>query len=323
MVNAQCSRCKSIIDISFFGLNRKKEPYKTCDNCRNKNKKKPSPPCDDNVPIGDDKINEFAKRLIDLDTMRPCDDDVLSNPGKAHLLMCIGTERVEVMKEIGLLDEAIQRKIGSRYMELAEAYNNKDNQNNMNLVGEDRSYGGNLLYKDLIPRTTWFNNVRKCVTKGSWDKLRKRIYERVNYKCECCNKDCRVRKTYTGEEYEDEKITPPSDEFNAHDELSRWNTIQLEAHERWSFDYENQIQKLERIIALCHRCHTATHLGLADLRGLKQLAFKHMKKVNDWNDEQLRQHNEEQSAIWHKRNRIDWKLNIDIVTKSGIEVKPK
>ena len=34
----QCSRCKSTIDISFFGLNRKKEPYKTCDNCRNKNK---------------------------------------------------------------------------------------------------------------------------------------------------------------------------------------------------------------------------------------------------------------------------------------------
>lgn len=33
-----CSRCKSNIDISFFGLSRKKEPYKTCDNCRNKKK---------------------------------------------------------------------------------------------------------------------------------------------------------------------------------------------------------------------------------------------------------------------------------------------
>ena len=34
----QCSRCKSNIDISYFGLNRKREPYKTCDNCRNKKK---------------------------------------------------------------------------------------------------------------------------------------------------------------------------------------------------------------------------------------------------------------------------------------------
>ena len=29
-----CSRCKSEIDISYFGMDRKKEPYKTCDNCR-------------------------------------------------------------------------------------------------------------------------------------------------------------------------------------------------------------------------------------------------------------------------------------------------
>ena len=34
----QCSRCKSNIEISYFGLNRKSEPYKTCDNCRNKKK---------------------------------------------------------------------------------------------------------------------------------------------------------------------------------------------------------------------------------------------------------------------------------------------
>ena len=34
----KCTRCKSTIDISYFGMNRKKEPYKTCDNCRNKTK---------------------------------------------------------------------------------------------------------------------------------------------------------------------------------------------------------------------------------------------------------------------------------------------
>ena len=45
-------------------------------------------------------------------------------------------------------------------------------QVNEHLVGEDRQFGGNLLFKDLIPRTTWFNNVRSCVTRNSWDKLR-------------------------------------------------------------------------------------------------------------------------------------------------------
>lgn len=33
----KCSRCKLEIDVSFFGVNKKKEQYKTCDNCRNKN----------------------------------------------------------------------------------------------------------------------------------------------------------------------------------------------------------------------------------------------------------------------------------------------
>jgi DNA polymerase III alpha subunit (gram-positive type) len=32
----KCSRCKSEIDLSYFGMSRKKEPYKTCDKCRNK-----------------------------------------------------------------------------------------------------------------------------------------------------------------------------------------------------------------------------------------------------------------------------------------------
>ena len=40
MANLQtCSRCKSETDVSFFGLNRKKQPYKTCDNCRSNSMK--------------------------------------------------------------------------------------------------------------------------------------------------------------------------------------------------------------------------------------------------------------------------------------------
>ena len=43
----KCTRCKSTIDISYFGMNRKKEPYKTCDNCRNKTNKTIKPPLSD------------------------------------------------------------------------------------------------------------------------------------------------------------------------------------------------------------------------------------------------------------------------------------
>ena len=37
------ARCKSEVDISFFGLNRKKQPYKTCVTCRSKAKKQHAP----------------------------------------------------------------------------------------------------------------------------------------------------------------------------------------------------------------------------------------------------------------------------------------
>ena len=34
----KCSRCRSEIKITHFGIKRKGEPYKTCDTCRNKKK---------------------------------------------------------------------------------------------------------------------------------------------------------------------------------------------------------------------------------------------------------------------------------------------
>ena len=130
-------------------------------------------------------------------------------------------------------------------------------------------------------------------------------------------KDCKNRETYSGDEYEHENIKPAKTEFDGNIELSKWNTIQLEAHERWSYDDESKTQKLERMIALCHRCHTATHLGLADLRGLKHLALKHMQKVNNWDDKHLEQHNDEQTTLYRKRSNVNWNLNLDIITDSG------
>ena len=143
-----------------------------------------------------------------------------------------------------------------------------------NLIGENREYGGNQLYKDLIPKSSWCNNVRRMVSSSTWDKIRKKAYERVNYKCECCNYDCKTKENYPSEYYENGEILSHSSEFKPDVELRKWNRIQLEAHERWSYDEINNMQKIERIVALCHRCHSATHMGLASLRGVDVFAKK-------------------------------------------------
>ena len=63
-----CSRCKSEIDISYFGINRKKEPYKTCVNCRSKPKNK-SITCVNTVPTALEdielKVNIIGKVIME------------------------------------------------------------------------------------------------------------------------------------------------------------------------------------------------------------------------------------------------------------------
>ena len=76
-----------------------------------------------------------------------------------------------------------------------------------NIIGENREFNGSILFIDLIPTTSWFNNVRSCIYNEDWLRIRKYIYERVNYKCECCGLYCKNRI-----EYDDEDLDKNSDE---------------------------------------------------------------------------------------------------------------
>lgn len=75
----------------------------------------------------------------------------------------------------------------SNLHKLEEKY--KINTDPVVLIGEDRNYGGNELYIDLIPTTCWFKNVRNYVHPKDWDRLRNYVYNRVNNVCEICNVD--------------------------------------------------------------------------------------------------------------------------------------
>lgn len=159
------------------------------------------------------------------------------------------------------------------------------------LIGEDRSFGGNDLFIDLIPKTSWFKNVRKCLTISSWNKLRNYVYDRVDKICECCNKDM-------------------SNESQS-----------LEAHERWEYNAKTNIQKLVRIIALCKICHLSTHIGYAGIIGKKQMAMDHLKKTRGFTDEELKIHRKEAFVLWRERNNVKWKIDISLMTKNGFLLK--
>lgn len=156
------------------------------------------------------------------------------------------------------------------------------------LIGEDRSFGSNELFIDMIPKTSYFKNVRTLFKKEDWNLIRHHIYKRTDNRCECCG--CK-RSKY------------------------------LDAHERWSYDFETGIQKLERIIALCKLCHSATHYGHSKImKNNINNINEHLKKIKNINDDELDSHIKEARNIWKERNKIQWKLDFSIITNSGFTI---
>ena len=163
----------------------------------------------------------------------------------------------------------------------------------MEFKGEDRFFGGNDLFVDLVPKSCWFTNVRSCVTKESWDRIRDAVCDRAGYRCEVCGA--------------------------TRDSASkRW----IEAHERWQFDDDLQIQKLVRLVALCSDCHNVTHLGRSRKWGGGKKAFEHLVKVTGMTEREAIKHIEEAYRVVEARSSHEYSLDLRILTDSGVKLLP-
>jgi hypothetical protein len=133
---------------------------------------------------------------------------------------------------------------------------------------------------ELVPDGCWYSNLRSILKPKQWDIIRKEAYSRADGRCMIC-----ARKAN-----------------------------RLEAHERWSYDEQKQIQKLEEVIAVCHSCHSVIHIGRTQLLGDEEKAIAHFCKVNkcSYSDyiKALGLANE-----YHQRlNRVsEWKLDVSFI----------
>jgi hypothetical protein len=155
-------------------------------------------------------------------------------------------------------------------------------------IGEDRNFGGkSFLYIDLIPQTCFMTNARSAVSRRDWDTIRYKVYARTGNTCECCGVHGR-----------------------------------MEAHERWQFLTEPiRIQKLVRLISLCHFCHESTHMGLASINGRKKQAMKHLSRVTGLRGSNLDSHVSEAWALWIERSKHTWELDVSMLSMNGFEIK--
>ena len=160
------------------------------------------------------------------------------------------------------------------------------------LPGEDRGFGQGL-FIDPVPESCWFSNVRTCVDRRDWERLRRMISRRAGHRCEICGR--------------------PEDR-----DQRRW----LEAHERWHYDEHAGVQSLRRLICVCSDCHLATHMGFANVTGRTDQAIDHLQAVTGMTDEQADAHIAAAARRWAEQSGRHWVLDLSILTEAGVTLAP-
>ena len=135
---------------------------------------------------------------------------------------------------------------------------------------------------ELVPDGCWYSNLRSILKPSAWDIIRRDAYKRADGKCMICGR--------------------PS--------------ARLEAHEKWSYNEETAVQKLEDVIAVCKACHETIHIGRTQLIGREEYAEKHFCKVNSCTYADYRKALGEANEAHRRLNCIpDWKLDLSYLKK--------
>jgi hypothetical protein len=132
---------------------------------------------------------------------------------------------------------------------------------------------------ELVPKTSWYNNVRALVDEPSWDRIRRQVYRQADYRCEVCGGK--------GPEHP------------------------VECHEVWRYDDRTRMQALVRMTALCPACHQVKHLGFANVKGKGAQARAHLARVNGWTLAQADAYISQAFQVWAQRSQGPWTLDLE------------
>ncbi len=132
---------------------------------------------------------------------------------------------------------------------------------------------------ELVPKTSWYNNVRALVDELGWDRIRRQVWRQADYRCEICDGK--------GPEHP------------------------VECHEVWRYDDRTHVQMLVRMIALCPACHQVKHIGFANVKGKGTQARAHLARVNGWTLEQADAYISQAFQVWAQRSAGPWTLDLE------------
>ena len=149
-----------------------------------------------------------------------------------------------------------------------------------------------LLCLELVPATCWGSSFRDLVSDSGWGRIRRAVYDAAGHRCEICGG------------------------------AGRRHTV--ECHERWSYDDAAHLQRLDRFIALCPRCHAVKHLGRTgtvakaeNKAWVLEAAERHVCRVNGWSRRQLDAAYDSAWEEWSERSRHHWRLDLAVLARYG------
>ena len=132
---------------------------------------------------------------------------------------------------------------------------------------------------ELVPKTSWYNNVRVLTDELGWDRIRRQVYRQADYRCEVCG--------------------------------GRGPEHPVECHEVWHYDDRTRVQMLVRMIALCPACHQVKHIGFANVKGNGAQARAYLARVNGWTLAQADAYIAEAFQVWAQRSGGPWTLDLE------------
>jgi hypothetical protein len=153
------------------------------------------------------------------------------------------------------------------------------------------------LFAEMVPQSSWENNVRRWLTSSQWKRVRTAIYALYGGRCAVC------------------RDTPPKG--------------RLHCHEVWEYDDARHIQTLVGLVALCSRCHEIKHIKCSEARALAgtlryEAMVRHFCWVNKCSVEVFYQHRDATFAEWDERSRHAWTvttaLNLEHI--AGVPLGP-
>jgi len=133
---------------------------------------------------------------------------------------------------------------------------------------------------ELVPSTSWFNNIRDMVSQSDWDTIKSLTFKHAGYKCEICG-----------------------------GKGPKWP---VECHEIWKYDDVNNVQKLVRTIALCPDCHACKHIGFQMTKMPKRVPrlLNHFCNVNGISAKEAEDYIVECFQEHHRRSQERWEVDV-------------